>query len=228
MKVFVGFGYNDRDSWIEEQIFPILRGMGFTVVHGKDMHGSELQEEVKMRIKQSDAAVGCFTLREGQGDADYTSHIWVRDEIVHANAIGKPIITIREQGVKVPDGLLGDRQYIILNQDDRLGCVVELVVALGQRNIRRVRLDPDDDKLRKSLLQWRKDPAFSIRFRTQDEIGIESSFRDGRLELINQGFYLNVFDMPQKGLLDIEGVLNGAIQFSSGWASADAIQVKIF
>ena len=32
MKVFVGFGYNDRDRWIEEQVFPILRGMGFGVV----------------------------------------------------------------------------------------------------------------------------------------------------------------------------------------------------
>jgi hypothetical protein len=29
MKVFVGYGYNDRDSWIEEQVFPIFRGMGF-------------------------------------------------------------------------------------------------------------------------------------------------------------------------------------------------------
>ena len=35
MKVFVGFGYNDQDHWIEEQVFPILRGMGFSVVDGK-------------------------------------------------------------------------------------------------------------------------------------------------------------------------------------------------
>ncbi len=34
MKVFVGFGYNDRDRWIEEQIFPVLGCMGFTVVDG--------------------------------------------------------------------------------------------------------------------------------------------------------------------------------------------------
>src|SRR5262249_23569121 len=58
MKVFVGFGYNDRDHWIEEQVFPILRGMGFTVVDGKDMHGEILQPEVQSRIEQSDAAKG--------------------------------------------------------------------------------------------------------------------------------------------------------------------------
>jgi hypothetical protein len=27
MKLFVGYGYNDRDQWIEEQVFPILQGM---------------------------------------------------------------------------------------------------------------------------------------------------------------------------------------------------------
>jgi hypothetical protein len=55
MKVFVGFGYNGRDQWIEDQVFPILRDMGFTVVDGKDMHGEILQSEVQSRIEQSDA-----------------------------------------------------------------------------------------------------------------------------------------------------------------------------
>ena len=108
MKVFVGFGYNARDEWIESRLFPILSGAGFTVVHGKDMHGQELKDEVKRRIDQSDAAIGFFTIREGQGDADFTSHVWVRDEIVYADAKQKPIVPIREQGVKLPGGVLGN------------------------------------------------------------------------------------------------------------------------
>src|SRR5215217_1723608 len=110
MRVFVGYGYNARDKWIEEHVFPVLECMGFTVVSGKDMHGEILQPEVEFRLDQSDAVVGFFTIREGQGDADFTSHIWVRDEMVHANAKGKPIIPIKEVDVKVPDGLLGNRQ----------------------------------------------------------------------------------------------------------------------
>ena len=39
MRVFVGYGYNDRDAWIETHVFPILRCAGFSIVHGKDMHG---------------------------------------------------------------------------------------------------------------------------------------------------------------------------------------------
>src|SRR6267142_5209291 len=99
MRVFVGYGYNERDNWIEERLFPILRFVGFTVVHGKDMHGSELHVEVKRRIDQSDAAIGFFTIREGQGDADFTSHIWVRDEVIYAISKDKPIIPVRETGV---------------------------------------------------------------------------------------------------------------------------------
>jgi hypothetical protein len=228
MKVFVGFGYNDRDRWIELHVFPILRCLGFTVVDGKDMHGLVLHPEVQSRIEQSDAAIGFFTVREGQGDADFNSHIWVRDEMVHANAREKPIVIIRELGARVPDGLLGSRQFIPLDQSDRLACVSELVTALGRRNIRRLKLDPEGDQLRRSLQQWRRNPGFAIRYRTQDEQGLETPFRPGRLELVDQGFYLNVSDVPRRAYVEVEGGLNGAIEFSSGWVSADAVQVKVF
>jgi hypothetical protein len=221
MKIFVGFGYNDRDKWIEEQVFPILEGMAFTVTDGKDMHGQVLQPEVESRIDQSDAAIGFFTIRYGQGTADFTSHIWVRDEMLRANA--------KEDGCKVPDGLLGNRQYITLKQDDRLGCIVELVKALGRRNIRRLKLDPDSDDLRRDLRRWRTMPGFVTRFRAQDVNGIETAWREGRLELVDQGFYLNVSDVPLKrAYVEVEGVLNGSTMFSSGWVSADAVQVKVY
>ena len=228
MKVFVGFGYNDRDRWIEEQVFPVLRGMEFSVVDGKDMHGKILQPEVKSRIDQSDVVIGFFTIREGQGEAEFNSHIWVRDEVVHADAKGKPVIPVKEDGVKLPEGLLGNRQYIPLNQNDRLACVVDLVAALGRRNIRRLKLDPDEDELRRKILKWRKTTGFVIQYRTQDEVGLESPFREGRLEMVDQGFYLNVSDIPKRAYVEVEGVLNGTTQFSSGWVSADAVQVKVF
>jgi hypothetical protein len=228
MKIFVGYGYNDRDAWIETHVFPILAGAGFTVVHGKDMYGLELKDEIKRRIEQCEAAIGFFTIRDGQGDADYTSHIWVRDEMGYASAKQKPVIPIREKGAKVPPALMGNPQFIELDQADRLACVCELFKALGRRNIRRLRLDPGADSLRADLWKWRKAPQFRVQYRCQDLDGVESAFRDGRLELIEQGFYLNVIDIPERGLVEVEGVLNGSVQFTSGWVSADAVQVKIF
>ncbi len=228
MRVFVGFGYNERDKWIEKHLFPILRCVGFTVVHGKDMHGIELQGEVKRRLDQSDAAIGFFTIREGQGDADFTSHIWVRDEMVYAISKGKPVIAVWETGVKLPDGLLGNRQYIQLDQGDRLACVTELLEALGEREIRRVRLDPSEDELRANLWRWRNAAGFAIRYRTQNSEGLESEFRNGRLELVDQGFYLNLTEIPSRAYIEVEGLLNGELKFGSGWVSADAVQIRIF
>jgi hypothetical protein len=226
MKLFVGFGYNARDQWIEDQVFPILRGMAFTIVDGKDMHGDILQPAVQARIDQSDLVIGFLTLRADRAQDAFNSHQWVRDELVYA--LGrKPIIPVKEDVVQMPAGLLGDRQCIPLRQDDRLGCVVELVRALGRRNIRRLRLDPDTDDLRRQLQRWRREPGFAVRYKTLNENQEESEPRHGRLEQINQAFYLNVSDVAVRSMIEVEGLLNGATQFSSGWVSADAVQVPI-
>jgi hypothetical protein len=228
MRVFVGFGYNERDSWIETQVFPILQNMGFVVVDGKNLHGEILQDGVKSLIKQSDAVVGFLTIRDSTSTGDFNSHLWVQNELVYAVGLEKSIIPIREENVRVPDAILGNIQHIVLRQNDRLACVSELVRALGRKNIRRLKLEPEDDDLRRDLLRWRVDQNFVIRYRTQDSItGIESGPQTGRLEVVNSGFYLNVSDVPRKDYVEIEGVLNGQARFNSGWASADAVTVKI-
>ncbi len=228
MRVFVGFGYNERDNWIKTQVFPILECMGFVVITGEDMHGELLQPEVKRRIDQSDAVVGFLTIRDPENNGEFNSHLWVQNELVYGVAKDKPIVPIKEENVKVPDALLGNIQYILLRQNDRLACVSDMARALGRRNIRRIRLEPEEDTLRKDINKWRVDQNFVIRYRTQDGVnGLESEPRTGRLEVFDQGFYLNVADVPRRAYLDVEGVLNGQIKFSSGWASADAVSIKI-
>jgi hypothetical protein len=228
MRVFVGFGYNERDNWVKVQVFPILECMGFVVVTGEDMHGELLQPEVKRRIEQSDAVVGFLTIRDAENKGDFNSHLWVQNELLWGNAKEKPIVPIKEENVKVPDAMLGNIQYIPLRQNDRLACISELVRALGRRHIRRIKLEPEEDALRKEINKWRVDQNFSIRYRTQDGVnGLESDYKTGRLEVFDQGFYLNLVDVPQRAYLDVEGVLNGQTKFSSGWASADAVSIKI-
>ena len=227
MKIFIGYGYNKRDGWIETHVFPILECMGFTLQHGKDMHGAALADGVKDRIEQCDAAIGFFTIRDDAA-GDFTSHIWVRDEMVYAFAKGKPVIPVREEQVKVPDGILGNVEYITLRQNDRLSCVTQVVRALGQRHMRRLKLEPQDSNLTKNLNKWRMDQNFKIRYRTQDYgSGYESQFKLGRLERFEEGFYVNVTDVPRRAYVEVEGVLNGEPKFNSGWASADAVSIKI-
>ena len=228
MRIFVGFGYNERDKWIKSDVFPILECMGFVVVTGEDMHGQVLQPEVERRIDQSDAVVGFLTIRDENNNGDFNSHLWVQNELLAGKIKKKPIIPIREENVKVDEALLGEVQYILLRQNDRLACVAELARALGRRNMRRIRLEPEEDKLRKEINKWRVDQNFKIAYRTQDGInGLVSESKDGRLEVFEYGFYLNVADVPRRAYLEVEGVLNGKTVFSSGWASADAVSIKI-
>jgi hypothetical protein len=92
--------------------------------------------------------------------------------------------------------------------------------------IRRLKLDSDDSQLMRNLWQCRKNKDFVIQYRTRAD-GVESQIRQGRSEPINYGFYLNVSDVPERAFVEVEGVLGGAVQFNSGWVSADAVQVKI-
>jgi hypothetical protein len=227
MKVFVSFGYNDRDSWIEKQVFPILGAMGFTVVHGKVIPAQQqLEAEIKRRIEQSDAAIGFLTIRKGQA-GQFTSHMWVRDELMYAKDKGKLIIAVKEVGAEVPNGLFGNIHYIPLDQKARLACVTEVVKVLGGRNIRRLNLSPESDDLTRRIKQLKnREPNFLVRYRML-EGGLETEYQRGELEIIDQAFYLNVSGVRDKSLIEVQGVVNGAVQFSSHWVSADAVRVQI-
>jgi hypothetical protein len=58
MKIFVVYGYNERDAWIERDVFPILQALNLEVTDGKDMHGETLQDGVKERIHDAGSSPG--------------------------------------------------------------------------------------------------------------------------------------------------------------------------
>ena len=64
MKLFVGYGYNARDEWIEELVFPLIQSFDFEVESGKGLEGQSLSEQVKKRIEKSRAAIGFCTRRD--------------------------------------------------------------------------------------------------------------------------------------------------------------------
>ena len=167
-------------------------------------------------------------IRDGQGDADYTSHVWVRDEMVYAKGKQIPVVPVHEIGVKVPDAMLGNLQHVRLDPSDRLACVAEVMTALGNRNMRRLRLEPASEELKNNLWVWRHDSNFKVEYRTRDEHGYDSVFREGWLDLVDLAFFLNVLDVPSKAQIDLQGVLGGQVRFSSGFVSTNAmVPVKI-
>ena len=226
MKVFVGYGYNERDQWIESEVLPILDAIGFDILHGKDMHGEGLQDGVKRRIEQSEGLIGFCTLRDGQAEAEFNTHPWVRDEMVYALARKMPVIEIREEGVKNPAGILGDRQRIQFTNESRLACVRELVIALSRWNVRQIQLITEDPAQARELRQAFRKPEFEIRYRTRLE-GVDSEYSSARLEAVLGGLYMTARGLPNTALVEVQALLDGRLLLSSDWESVDAVQVVV-
>lgn len=150
MRIFVGYGYNERDRWIEDYVLPLVVAFGCEVVHGKSVYGGALPDEVMRAIRTSDAVIGFTTRRESLAPGQYRTHDWVVQELVtaHAQDPSIPWVEIREQGVISPGGILeyANAQRIDYREDDRPGCLVKIAQALRRfhdlTNVTMIRLGP--------------------------------------------------------------------------------------
>ncbi len=137
MKIFVAYGYNPRDQWIPQLVFPIIKAFGAEVVTGEQTWGGTISSELQTRIASSDALIGFTTRRGGRWwrmpDSTYETHRWVIEEIAIAlrSKPPIPILEVRETKVSTQGGITGDRQRITYDERKRDECLVELVQAIG-------------------------------------------------------------------------------------------------
>ena len=131
MKIFVAFGYNERDKWIPNLVFPIIKAFGDEVVSGEEVQGEQITDAVIREIRQSNGLIAFATRRDKINKNRWTTHRWVTDELSHAIAFKLPVAEIRETGVDEQGGIAGDRQRIIYNESERDKCLVEIVKTLG-------------------------------------------------------------------------------------------------
>jgi hypothetical protein len=132
MKVFVAFGYNDRDKWIPEMVFPILEAFGIEVVTGEDLAGEVISEEVKNRIRNSDGLLAFLTRRDHLGNEIYNTHQWVRDEVSQAMGANRKFIEVWENGVEAPLGATYGHQRLKYNEAQRDKFLVKLVKSISR------------------------------------------------------------------------------------------------
>ena len=110
MKVFVGFGYNKKDEWINDLVIPFIISLGCEVITGEDMQAEALDEGVIARIKEADVCIGFLTRRTKIDKENYTTHRWVVEEIGIAISNKKPTFEIRQKGVDPQNGIAGKFQ----------------------------------------------------------------------------------------------------------------------
>ena len=150
MRVFIGYGYNERDRWIEAYVIPLVEAFGCKVVHGKVAYGGALPPEVVDLIRSSDAMIGFTTHRDPAGPNQFTTHPWVVQELITAYTQTPriPYVEVREEGVVSPGGMLEavNAQRIDYREVDRPACLLQIAQALrrllDQLNVTTVRLGP--------------------------------------------------------------------------------------
>lgn len=151
MRVFIGYGYNERDKWVEDYAFPLVVAMGCEISHGKAVYGGALSEEIIKAIRAPDAMIG-FTTRRGEAEnGRFRTHDWVVQELITAATSRDPLIPwveVREEGVASPGGILegAGAQRIDYREKDQAACLVQIARALqrfqDQTRITMVRLGP--------------------------------------------------------------------------------------
>jgi hypothetical protein len=132
MKVFVAFGYNERDKWIPEMVFPILEAFGIEVVTGGEIPGKKITTTVIDKINNSDALIGFLTRREKSGSLTDQTHKWVTDEVAAAIGAKRKVIEVHENGLDIDSGITDDMQYLKYNEKQRDKFLVELVTAISE------------------------------------------------------------------------------------------------
>lgn len=132
MKIFVAFGYNDRDKWIPELVYPIIKAFGHDVISGEEIPGQILSDAVAGNIRRSDALIAFLTRRgESVEHGVWPTHRWVTDELSVAIESRRRVVEVRETDVDQQGGIAGDRQRIEYDENRRDLCLVELVKTIG-------------------------------------------------------------------------------------------------
>ena len=224
--MFVGYGYNNRDLWVEELIFPLLNALGCEVVHGKVMYGDSLGTEIKDAILSCDALIGFATRRERVGER-WSTHRWVVEELAAAyNQI--PVVEVREEGIDAQPGMLGGSQSIVYNEDRRDVCIVSIAQAIC-----RIRE-------KSSHTIFKLEPSeFSTQFRALlNKTGLQCSYRVMRRNVegdvcrtkmwpVAGGLAISV-DALRAGDLVQVCVSFGEQSWSSDYEPIDAIRISLF
>jgi hypothetical protein len=228
MRIFVAYGYNDRDRWIPNFIFPIIRAFGDEVVTGEDLQGELITDAIRKSIKDSDALIAFTTRRDPIGQDRWSTHRWVTDELSQALAYNLPVVEVRERGVDDQGGIAGDRQRITYDENQRDKCLVELVKTIGgwhQGNTIKLQLLPDEfvQYIRPLLRQPNLHCTYRLLGAEDDSPGEEMPTT---ILPITGGLFVHAKNVPRASLIQIRVECSGK-SWASSFESVDSLGIHL-
>jgi hypothetical protein len=228
VRIFVAYGYNERDQWIKDMVFPIITAFGSEVAAGDVTYeGSNIPDHVRTNIRFSDALIGFTTRRSGsQGELTSQTHRWVISELAAAFALKRRVVEVREQGVDSQDDLLQGLQRIEYDEQARDQCLVEIVKAVGSWHRRgTVRLQLLPQQVNEDLRPLLNNPGLTCEYVVRMG-NYEEDPRVAKIVPIKGGMFIDASDVPREALIQIR-VQFGEESWSSDYESIDAYGVYL-
>jgi hypothetical protein len=169
MKIFVAYGYNNRDKWIPDLVFPLINAFGDQVVTGENIQGQEIPPAVQRKIQQCNALMA-FATRRKKSRNGWVTHRWITDELALAVASNLPVVEIRETGVDDQGGIAGGRQRITYDENERDKCLVEIAKTLGNWHSRyTVEMQLLPDECVRAVRPLLRNPRFRCTYQILDD-----------------------------------------------------------
>jgi len=227
MKIFVAFGYNERDKWIPNLVFPIIKAFGDEVVSGEEVQGEQITDAVIREITQSNALMAFVTRRDKISGNRWTTHRWVTDELSNAIAFKIPVAEIREIGVDEQGGIAGDRQRIIYNETERDKCLVEIVKTIGNwHSSATVEMQLLPDKWVRTVRPLLRNPGLRCTYQILEQSGVMSEEIPGTILPITGGLFVHAKNVPRMSLIRIRVEYSGK-SWSSSFENIDSLGIHL-
>lgn len=225
MKIFVGYGYQERDQWIKALVFPIIEAFGSEVISGKEVHGQIISEAIRNKIRRCDALIAFLTRRD-RSDGGWNTHRWVSDELATALAYDLRVLEVREVGVAGQGGIAGDRQRIEYDEKNRDRCLVELAKAIGQwHRIASVQLQLLPRQFVDEIRPLLRRPGFRCIYNLIEDNN-ESWNNEANVIPITGGLFINLKDVPRKALVQVHVEAQGK-SWRSDFESIEQLRIHL-
>ena len=227
MRIFVAFGYNPRDHWIEEMVFPLIEAFGSEVLTGEEMQGEQLSQGVLERIGNSDALIAFTTRRDQLKNGTWTTHKWVQQEL--SVAIAKPMLVaeVREKDVDPQVGVDGDRQRITYEEANRDKCLVEIVKTIGRWH---ESVFVDLQLLPKEFIEavrpLLKNPRIKCQYKLMEKNRETGPFI-ATIKPIKGGLFMTASNVPRDALIQIFVECDDK-SWNSDYESVNSIGIKLY
>jgi hypothetical protein len=227
MKIFVAYGYNERDKWVPNLVFPLIKAFGDEVVTGEELQGEQITDAVLNEIRQSDALMAFTTRRDKEDETRWNTHRWVTDELSSAITYKLPVAEIRELGVNEQGGIAGDRQRITYNENERDKCLVEIVKTLGKwHSSETVDLQLLPEEFVQNIRPLLRNPGLRCTYKTLNSNGDPSGELPASILPITGGLFVRAKNVPRQSLIQIRVECSGK-SWSSNFEKTDSLGIRL-